>query len=188
RRAQCTPSRDNNGGCRPGYSCDVDTGLCLDAQCTTDQHCKLEATDTDISPNPASPWVCNTMTGRCTHPGTVGVAAGDACAEDSDCMTDGQCLTGDEVPDGFCTRLGCNAAGFECGTGETCSLRGLGGPSWCLPQCTVGEEPETERFGATGHGAGCAVGQACTWTGATEDPVGGCFPGEYNDVTTPNVG
>ncbi|HEY8534997.1 MAG TPA: hypothetical protein VIL25_01055, partial [Vicinamibacterales bacterium] len=189
-RSLCTPSRDNNGGCRPGYTCDIDTGLCLDAQCRSDAQCKLDVSEdgTDVVMNPASPWTCNTMTGRCTHPGMAGAAAGDPCTQDSDCMEDGQCLTGAGVPDGFCTRIGCNAEGFECGPGETCSLRGLGGPSWCLPQCTVGEEPEEDRFGSDGHGAGCPVGHSCIWDGRSMSPTGGCFPGEYNDVTTPNVG
>src|SRR5690606_21602120 len=53
-RSLCTPSRDNNGGCRPGYTCDIDTGLCLDAQCRSDAQCKLDVSEdgTDVVMNP----------------------------------------------------------------------------------------------------------------------------------------
>ncbi len=185
-RSNCTPNVATNGGCRSGYTCDIDGQVCLEA-CTTDADCNLGVEDGFLCPG-TGPWTCDTTTRRCVQPGTAGAGAGDACAEDDDCMANGQCFTGDELPDGFCSRLGCNAAGFECGTGETCSLRGLGGPSWCLPACTVGDEPEADRFGTDGHGAGCPTGHACTWDGRTMDPTGGCFPGEYNEITTPNIG
>ena len=184
-RPLCTPDPAGNGGCRTGYTCDIDRGICVGA-CQTDAQCNINGET--LEADPAGEWTCNTTTGRCELEGTVGAAAGDACTADSECMDNGQCLTGDAIPDGFCTRLNCNAAGFECGTGETCSLHGLGGPSWCLPSCMVGAEPEADRLGAGGHGMGCDPGAACKWDGRSAEATGGCQPAEYNDITTPNIG
>lgn len=193
-RPDCTPSQTDNGGCRDGYTCDLRTGTCVDA-CTDNTWCKIVGYDDlngDGMPefiyNPDSEATCNAETGRCEVMGTAGAVAGDMCAVDSDCMDDGLCLAGDDIPDGFCTRLDCLLEGFGCGTGETCSVRGLGGASWCLPGCTVGAEPEADRLGEAGHGMGCDPGQACSWDGRSADPNGGCVPSAYNDITTPNVG
>jgi hypothetical protein len=186
-RSNCTPDADTNGGCRDGYTCDIDAQVCIEA-CTSNADCNVGVADGFLAPDPTGPWTCNMTNGRCELMGTAGVAAGDACTEDTDCMDNGQCLTGDAIPGGFCTRLGCNSPDFACGTDETCSIRGLGGPSWCLPSCMVGNESADDALGVGGHGEGCPEGHACSWNGIGEEPVGGCFPAEYNDITVPNVG
>jgi hypothetical protein len=183
-RLSCEPDAASNGGCRDGYTCDVDTRVCVDA-CQNDNQCNL---DGELEVDPAGQWTCNMTTGRCELEGTDGASAGDTCEQDTDCMDNGTCLTGDTIPDGFCTRIGCNAPGFECGEGETCSVNGLGGPSWCLPQCEVGAEDTADQLGEGGSGAGCEAGEACTWDGITMGPNGGCFQGNYNAVDTPNIG
>ena len=184
----CADECASTPDCRAGYTCDLEEHVCRQA-CSSDAECNLVVRDGNIA-SEAGPWTCNPTTGRCEHGGTSGAVAGDACTADSDCMANGTCFTEDfgGGTAGFCARNGCTA-GFECGGGEECSLRGNPwSGSWCLPACTVGAEPESDVLGIDGHGLGCAVGHSCHWAGVDASPSGGCFPGNYNAVATPNVG
>lgn len=186
-RSDCVPDVASNGGCRPGYTCDVDERVCLEG-CAIGNVCNYERVDDHIMLTPEGPWTCNPTTLRCTLRGTPGAAAGDPCVVDTDCMDDGTCWTGEWLPAGYCTRVGCDAEGFECGPGETCALRPLGGASWCARACVVGAEVEADRLGPGGHGAGCPAQQSCIWDGRGSEPDGACTAGNYNEVRAPNVG
>ncbi len=191
-RANCTPSTTTNGGCRSGYTCDIEQRVCIPA-CTSNAECNLGLGSTGLVSNPGGPWTCNTTTGRCQQPGTAGVATGAACTSDSQCMQNGTCFTTalDGGPNGFCARIGCASTGFGCPSGETCVLNGEQNPfrgSLCLPSCTVGAESVELRLGTDGHGAGCDLGESCSWAYGASQTAGGCFPGNYNDVAAANIG
>lgn len=197
-QSDCTPTDTDNGGCRDGWACSLNSGTC-GLGCTSDDFCKLGGTvDTNGDGmidayvyDPDNPSTCNTTTGRCEFEGTAGAVAGDACTEDADCEDNGLCITGDAWPDGYCARIGCEFSGFECdGAGEACDLRNLG-VSICMQGCDVGAESAADAIGADGNGDGCADGFMCSWTGGDgpdASPNGSCIPGNYNDVSTPNVG
>jgi hypothetical protein len=198
-RPDCTPTATDNGGCREGYTCDLNSATCVEA-CISDMQCKFGLEDADgdggvdiVFLGNDYPATCNLTTGRCETEGTATAGPGDACADVLDCEDNGYCITGDDVPAGFCTRFGCQYEGFECQTGAVCDLRTFGaGYSACLPGCSVGTETEEQRTGAAdGQGNGCELGQACLWDGSSAPDAavnGGCFPAEYNDITASTVG
>jgi hypothetical protein len=132
---------------------------------------------------------CNRMTGRCTHPGRPGARSGDPCTRDSQCFMDGRCL--DELryeafTGGYCTKLGCNVTG--CPAGDKCLNLG-GGVFACTKPCIVGNDPGDAMTGRGRFDNECGrAGLACFWDGMSATGAGGCFPGEYNDVSTNNVG
>jgi hypothetical protein len=195
-RSNCTPTTTDNSSCRDGYACNLSSATCQEA-CTSDIQCRYAVADVDddgdgdiVYLGASHPASCNLTTGRCTTEGTPGAGAGDPCDEDTDCEDDGVCLVSEDLPDGYCTRLGCNYPGFECAADEGCDVRSLGTAA-CLVPCTVGAEAEADRLGTTGHGDECAEGMACTWNGLggpTDANNGSCLPGNYNAVVTPNVG
>lgn len=187
---RCEPSLGWSGCARPGFSCDVVTGTCHDA-CVRDDECRLVRDESGaLVEDLTRPHHCDLITGRCRSSGTPGARVGDACSSDTDCMVDGICLRGDGWPEGgYCTRLDCRWGELACGEGERCHERALERPA-CLLACTVAAETESERLGASGHGAGCAPGLSCRWDGVSAElsPNGGCVPGNYNDVSEPNLG
>ncbi|MCZ7685706.1 MAG: hypothetical protein M5U28_45765 [Sandaracinaceae bacterium] len=190
-RASCLPSRTDNGGCREGYTCDVNNGTCVEA-CESDMQCQFGSGDGGqiVFIGAESGARCDPATARCTVSGDDGARPGDACTRDTDCEDDGFCITGDEWPGGYCSRAGCLFDGFECAEGAACDVRSFGSVSVCLDGCRVGAEPLADVLGADGNGAGCAEGFMCSWdgrSGPSSDPNGGCQPGAYNDVTTPNL-
>lgn len=195
-QSDCTPTLTDNGGCRNGWSCSIYNGTC-GLSCSNDDFCKITGThdangDGTIDSyvyDPDYPGTCNMTTGRCEVMGTAGAAPGDPCTEDSDCEDNGLCLTGDAWPGGYCARIGCLWSGFECADGAVCDNRNLG-VNICMQGCTVGAEPDADALGVAGNGAGCADGFMCSWDGThgpTDTLNGACLPGNYNDVTVPNV-
>lgn len=193
----CVPTLDDNGGCRTGYSCNLGGGTCQ-AGCATDDICKVVGThdaNGDGRPDayiydPEYPATCDLNTGRCEVMGTAGAVPGDACEEDTDCEDNGLCITGEGWGDGYCARIGCGYEGFDCAAGASCDIRNLG-VNICMQGCAVGAETDAQALGADGQGEGCQPGHMCSWAGTagpTADPNGSCLPGNYNDVTVPNVG
>ncbi len=142
---------------------------------------------------------CNTDTFRCEFTGTAGAEAGDACTIDSDCEDNGDCInfTNDDGtpawPGNYCTKFRCDLAGIDCAGDGKCQERGVG-LSICLAGCTVGSgagvDPDDNSTWLVAPD-GCRDGYACNWDGMGGAGVadnGGCVPGEFNAVTTPNVG
>jgi hypothetical protein len=199
-RERCTPSPTSTGCSRPGYTCDPETGTCMES-CVDDRQCQIVYEDVDGDGTPELvdrgepfPAYCDRTTGRCRTRGTLGARIGDRCIEDSDCADDGHCLKAPGATEGVCTQLGCRAAGFECPPGSACDLRNAGeGRSACLIPCEVGAEDGTPamRGSRTGGHPACGLGRSCSWNGVSEpgDPLdGSCVGGQYNDRTTPAVG
>ena len=207
----CTPRATTRGGCRTGYQCTVNSGVCYPG-CTGNDECRIYRPDTNgngtIDPydrvaNPGgdrltydalTDAVCNAATARCEHSGGGGVA-GDRCTRDSQCEANGRCFS-DPATDGswrggYCTKLGCDLAGISCAGGQSvCQERRIG-TSLCARGCTVAAEPMADRTGANGHGAGCRAGYACVWNGvgaAGTARNGACIPGNYNGRASNNVG
>ena len=211
--AVCAPSATTNP-CRPGYTCSFGLEACVPG-CASDAECRVYRRDGNgngvfdvdalgipsrdgsglvidrLTYDWSSAAVCNTTTDRCDQPGAPSAVAGIACARDSDCEADGECFAQIEVgwSGGYCTKLGCDVAGRECaGAGSACGHNM--GVAMCLQACTVGTEAIADRLGPSGHGFGCRPSYACRWNevdGATPNN-GACVPGNYNDVTTNNVG
>ncbi len=132
---------------------------------------------------------CDTSTRRCTHDGKPGASAGDRCEADWDCEAGGVCILGSsDIGGPFCTKARCDSPSRACAGGDRClaySTRLF----MCTDNCTVGGEaamPE-RRLGATGGGAGCRAGWMCR-PGAVSPGNSGCWLGNYNDVTTNNIG
>ncbi|MCB9599903.1 MAG: hypothetical protein H6722_13790 [Sandaracinus sp.] len=138
---------------------------------------------------------CNTSTFTCEFSGTSGAEAGDACENDYDCEANGRCLTDDPDEDpvfgaaGFCTKISCNSPTRGCAGDAVCTERRIG-TDICVPQCTVGEGADQANAATwvTNHG-GCPGNQTCIWTGsAAATDNGYCFPANFTDVTTENIG
>jgi hypothetical protein len=207
----CTQDIDGRGGCNEGYGCDRANLACLVACAVVGgvDTCQFSFEDRDTNPTTREtivdegasyPSTCNVMTGLCEARGRAGATAGDDCMEDSDCEDDGLCLGGDgdpELPvtlqDGYCIRLGCNDTDLRCQTGDVCSQSLFGLPGGvCMDGCVVGGEMTAEqRLGLAGGHPDCGDGETCFWDGVhgTADPNnGGCYPGNYNAVSTYNVG
>lgn len=201
----CTATPDDNDLCRDGYRCDLALQVCLPG-CTSDDGCRISRMDTNgdgtIDPDSGDQLVydtdsdatCDRESWRCQHGGTDGAVAGDVCEKDSECMADGQCLTsaGSGWPGGYCTRVRCDLEGRECsGENSICQSRGLESP-WCLAGCEVasGEWTEGDSASYLDVTSGCREGYTCRWAGSRADssPNGGCVPGEFNAIETPNVG
>jgi hypothetical protein len=205
-RPRCTPDNKGSGCERFGYTCSFEINACVEG-CQSDEECKLLLVDDNGDGEPdsvaydeMSRAVCDTETFRCTHPGKSSVATGSACARNDDCEPDGRCLeslqafVGLRFSDGFCTKLGCDQKGRECnGDGSVCTrvrsfVPGAFAPLACMLSCRVGAEPETDRLGMDGHGAGCRKGYRCHYNGETDDEAGVCVGGNYNAVTSSNIG
>jgi hypothetical protein len=201
---RCTANDTDNDICRDGYQCAPDTGTCSIPECCSDLDCQTYVNDdsgdgvcdtsmgdtTHIDPMGGT---CDTATGRCRRAGTATAHAGDHCTLDSQCEADGRCLDEcqfDAFPGGYCTKNFCNIAGRSCATGDKCFDGG--NDFWlCLKPCTVAAEDPTLVLGAGGHGDTCDPGYNCAYdnmgaVGAAGN--GGCLPGNYNAITTNNVG
>jgi hypothetical protein len=203
-RLGCEPSNTSTGCDRDAYTCDFSTRSCLES-CKVDAECRLLSLDSDndgvvdsFSYDSSSRATCDQSTGRCTHAGgsaALGAACerSQDCSGDSICIADGTDVEGQDFPDGFCSRRGCDISGRECDSGSVCAaLRpGLNGSltePLCLTSCTVGAEPAELRVGPNGHGAGCRAGYACRYNGGPGASSGVCVGGIYNAVTTNNIG
>jgi len=140
----------------------------------------------------SSASVCDMATYRCKNPGTAGAEAGITCTQNDQCEADGRCI--DEAsfawPGGYCTKFGCDLAGNGCAGAGVCQSRRVG-VAVCLESCTVAAGATTGNQAAwlTNTG-GCRSGYACEWNGvgAAGSPNGGCAAGNFNAVTTNNVG
>lgn len=204
---RCTPSATTSGGCRApglGYECDTFSNTCQPFGCQTDLECQLYTEDSngdmmfdtatgDRYCQDGTSATCNLTTGRCEHPAHTGARAGSTCLRDSDCEANGRCLTElrQNFPGGYCTNFGCNVTGMECGDAAD-KCQDLGGNSFlCLQPCTVNAESAALSMGVGGHGDTCRAGYQCVYD--DHSPVamtnnGGCWLGNYNAVTTNNVG
>ena len=203
-RKSCTPSATDSGCERAGYTCDFGDLACVEG-CRSDTECRLEVVDTDGDGQPdssafdkSSQATCDAKTARCTHP-DGGQSIGESCSSDDDCGSDAACimgntsLAGHRWPGGYCTRVGCEVKGRECGTGNVCepvrpALDANTTDPLCLTRCTVGAEAEGLRRGASGHGEGCRDGYRCAYNGGSGAQSGVCVGGEYNDVAMNNIG
>lgn len=204
---RCTPSATTSGGCRApghGYECDTFSNSCQPFGCQTDLDCQIYSEDSngdmvfdtgtgDRYCQDATTATCNTITGRCEHPARAGAAAGSTCTRDSECETNGKCLTElrQRFPGGYCTSYGCNLPGFECrDPADKCQDLGRNSHV-CVQPCTVSAEASSLVFGAGGHGDTCRPGYQCIYDdhggpGTTDN--GGCWLGNYNSLLTNNVG
>lgn len=203
-RRACDPSHAEGCG-RVGYTCDFFYEACVEG-CQSDDECRLRIVDLDLDGqrefqyDPDSRAFCDPKLFRCVHDESAGGAAGDACERLDDCEGDGLCLealqgwAGFPWPGGFCTKVGCDLPGRECGAaGTTCAqLRTLGSggatPRVCLTECTVGADAEGDRLGADGHGAGCRAGYRCHYNGGSGAEAGVCVGGNYNAIEKSNLG
>ena len=206
----CEQDVDGRGGCNEGYGCDR-ANLACNVACAVVggvDTCEFSFEDRDTDPTIRETIVdegadyassCNLTTGLCETRGTAGATAGDDCEDDLDCEDDGLCLSGDdpETPvtllDGYCVRLGCNDTDLACQDGDNCTQTLFGLPGGvCMDGCVVGFETTlAQRVGAAGGNPNCGTGEACFWDGVhgTADEFnGGCYPANYNPVTTYNVG
>jgi hypothetical protein len=202
----CAPSLTSNP-CRDTYACILGNNVCVPG-CGSDDECRVRRDDTndnmlndpyDAMMNPGGDRLiydsstnatCNTATFRCLHDGGGG-EAGDICHNDFDCEQNGDCIPDDgeegNWPGGYCTKFGCDVAGNECAGDGKCQERGLG-IYLCVQACQVAATTDpADRFS---NARDCRPGYSCFWDGEG-GPVpdnGGCVPGDYNSVTTPNVG
>ncbi len=208
-RARCEPEADGSGCARPGYTCDFAYRGCVEG-CRSDEECRLRTIDLNGDGvldsqrfDPTSAAVCDPDTFRCTHPGTPGASAGDACDDDEDCEADGRCileeqtLAGLSFPGGYCSKRGCNVSGLGCaGLDSTCvpvrgASPGVVSVEQCMLACERGAEADPDILGVDGHGDGCRPGYRCAWDGIHGVGVaanGICVGGNYNAVTVNNVG
>lgn len=202
-RKTCEPSKTASGCDRAGYTCDIDSSLCVEA-CISDQECRIQVVDEDgdgigdaLRYDAASGIRCSTETGRCEH-GSGAKKSGESCERSDDCVENGLCIGefdsagGHEFPDGLCTQTSCDGF-YACDNGTVCqALRPwLGAPTtvpMCFTSCTVGAEPAADRIGTSGHGSGCRAGYRCHYNGGSGAQSGVCVGGEYNAVTTSNIG
>jgi hypothetical protein len=205
-RPRCVPSATKSGCDRSGYTCSFEVEACVEG-CQSDEECRLIVVDNNNDGmadsamyDDKSRSVCDTDTFRCTHPGTASGVTADPCVRQDDCEPDGQCIdplssvVGLDFPGGYCTKVGCDVKGRECaGDGAVCArLRPWSnvsiGPLVCLQSCAVGAEPEADRMGVKGHAKGCREGYRCHYNGTSGTDNGVCVGGNYNAVTTSNLG
>lgn len=197
-RLKCDPELQSSGCERDGYSCDLVRRVCMPG-CTNDLECRLFASgtgdngDTLWSYDNASDAVCNSVNGRCEHSGKVGAQAGSLCELDSECEANGICFEEYEGG-GYCSKYGCDIEGNACADEGVCVSWGFASPR-CLQPCAAGAEYDSENtdswLGPDGRGQGCRAGYACSWAGPEElapGITGGCVPGNYNSVSSPNIG
>ncbi|NOY94451.1 MAG: hypothetical protein GXP55_25015, partial [Deltaproteobacteria bacterium] len=190
---ECKTTRQNTNG--------ID-GIQTPSDCTGDatrpaamQKCGGDAMNFDhLVYDAASTATCDPETFRCNNPGTAGAQGGDTCTNDSMCEANGRCLDESSFSDwvgGSCVKFRCDLAGNECAGDAVCQDRRIG-VFLCLAGCTVGDGATAADKAAwlTNRG-GCREGYACTWNGvggAGTANNGACVPGNFNDVTTNNIG
>ena len=194
------------GFCAPGCTSDDE---CRIAREDTNQNGVIDRYDPNTNPDgdhlvydDESDAYCDDSdhggTFRCLHSGRVGVQAGDPCRRSSECEANGVCLTEPAGwSDGYCTKFGCDLEGNTCADGGSCFFRGAGiidlDAHMCVEPCVVGtfaegvsaEDPPS-WFSRAARG-GCRSEYACFWDG-TRSGHGGCVPGVYNEVRSPNFG
>lgn len=205
-RQACDPADPEDCG-RDNYRCDPTSRACVEG-CLTDAECRAQVVDTDgdgfpdgLSYDDESSSVCEASSGRCILPDGDGGETGDACERQDDCEATGSCRTtgqpiaGFPYPDGYCSKIGCDAPGNECaGDDSVCTTvrswsTGPGISTACMTQCEVGAESEADQTGSDGHGAGCRDGYRCHYSGGPDGARSGvCVGGNYNDVDEPNLG
>lgn len=202
-RKACDPEAEESG-CRSGYACSFTDKYCSEG-CQSDTECRIGPIDSDDDGvfdmngyDSASNVTCDPATARCVH-GAGPQASGESCMRDDDCPENGVCIVegtqvaGQVFPGGHCTRPGCDNPANECDNGTVCeSLRPwqLESPTvpLCFEQCKVGSEAADLRTGMAGHGEGCREGYRCHYNGGSGADSGVCVGGNYNAVTTNNVG
>lgn len=134
-RGRCVFDAETGGGCPGGFTCDVDSNVCLE-RCVDDQQCRLRFGATfegEIVIYTEGDAVCDAATGRCRWSPPAGAAFGSACARDEDCPRDvGRCLFG------LCTTLQCRFDGggpHPCPAGARCYQTDAD-PGICMATCT----------------------------------------------------
>jgi hypothetical protein len=202
-RQACDPAAAESG-CREGYSCGWGSEVCTEG-CQNDTECRIGALDTDDDGAPdmfgydsGSTLTCDPASARCVHPAGP-QASGESCVRDQDCAENGVCIfdglsvAGHDFPAGYCTREGCDFEANACDNGTVClslrpQLQANRQAPLCLQECTVGIEGADLRTGTAGHGQGCREGYRCHYNGGSGATSGVCVGGNYNAVTTNNVG
>ncbi len=198
---RCRFNLEDNGVCREGYQCTTGD-YCFDG-CASQLECQVywaDVTGDGVAEPVLDPALsgafCDRNTHRCRTPGTPGAEAGDTCERKSQCEADGVCFdeAGYGWTGGYCSKLRCEVAGNGCAGGGKCQERGIG-LHICMQPCTVGADaagnpvdPAAPASWRTATG-GCRSGYACWWDGTGRGTGnGGCVPGNFNAVTTANVG
>jgi hypothetical protein len=201
-RKACDPEAEESG-CREGYTCGLTDKYCSEG-CQTDAECRIGPIDSnddgELDMNgydSASNVTCDPATARCVHPAGP-QPSGETCVRDDDCPENGVCIiegasvAGHAFPGGHCTRTGCESPANECDNDTVCeSLRPWGASPTaplCFQSCKVGAEPANLRIGTEGHGEGCRAGYRCHYNGGSGADSGVCVGGNYNAVTTNNIG
>ncbi|MEY4575872.1 MAG: hypothetical protein RL701_575 [Pseudomonadota bacterium] len=203
-RNACEPSATETGCTRDGYTCSFGGHACIEG-CLSNVECRLKAgpdtdgdSEADSEYDAQSTAICSQSTLRCSHEAGK-QASGQSCTRDDECAKDGICLTefstlaGQEFPSGYCSRLGCAVDGVGCDGDAVCEpvrpwFSEGATADLCLQRCTVGAERESDRLGVKGHGEGCREGYRCHYNGGQGASAGVCVGGDYNAVTTNNVG
>jgi len=184
----CRADVDTNSTCRDGYQCDLLLDAC-DTGCSADDDCRVFIDqNNEFAYDTESTFICNPDTKRCENPGSPGAEAGIACTNDQECEARGICLDEETFgfPGGYCSKIRCDID--PCAGDGICANLGLGVPL-CGEICEVGSgatpgDPSTYL----NNTQGCSEGFTCFWGGTPDDPSGACVPGEFNDVSTNNIG
>lgn len=207
----CEADLTSRGGCVGGFGCERGELVCRPACVVTVDgvdSCQFTIEDRDTDPRTHEtivdegvdfPRECNEMTGLCQTVGRADASAGDDCTTDFDCEDDGTCIRSDAsepvstLSDGYCIRRGCNEADLACRADDVCAHTVFDLPGGvCMQQCDVGAETsDAERLGVSGGNPQCGVNEACFWAdarGATSRFDGACWPGNYNDEPSYDVG
>jgi hypothetical protein len=111
------------------------------------------------------------------------VPVGEGCSRSVDCGTNGVCLSGDTLPNGYCTAT-CNVSA-DCGTGAEC-VTGAGG-KFCLASCTADSDCRVDEGYICQAGVLDATGMVCV---AGTTGTAGTNPGDdcAQDSDCPRAG
>lgn len=197
-RKSCDPGAAQSG-CRKGYECGYTDRYCSEG-CQTDTDCRVrpDAGTNMLSYDSSSNVRCDSAMARCTHAGGP-QASGQSCTRDDDCPEDGVCVAdgvevaGQRFPGGHCTRSGCEFPAHACDHGTVCEalrpwLAEAPTEPLCFQRCKIGAEAVELRTGTEGHGEGCRPGYRCHYNGGSGSDSGVCVGGNYNAITTNNIG
>lgn len=188
----------SRSGCRDGYRCNfgVGTEVCVPA-CTSDDECRATWIDADHDGersagetiyDATSDATCDAVTGSCIGlPFQPDARPGDPCTSSRDCGSLGHCLT-TWPGGGYCTRLGCTLDGRGCEPGSICHPLYLHSDGSCLRSCTFADETDPSQILGRGGGDPDCRSPGYHCMPLEGGPAGGCFAGNFNDVTEPNVG
>lgn len=160
-------------GCREGYRCSVESGVCLPG-CSNDRECcqMWDDTNQNGSRDPGevtffadcNGWCDNIPDDECKasysciYPGNPSARIADPCEHDYQCVPSGMCLssiykdpqTGEPYyPGGYCTITSCDLVGRGCASydGVCADFGGFQeGFKMCVRPCTTGTQPGSPGY------------------------------------------